>query len=117
VLKEVSLPYTEYAVATYYIIMPAELSTNLARFDGIRFGKKPQNEGDTYIDYYMNTRDAGFGDEIKRRIMIGTYVLSAGYYDAYYKRAQKVRTLIRQDFDSAFKDVDVLMAPVSFPPF
>lgn len=117
-LKEISLPYTEYGVATYYIIMPAELSTNLARFDGLRFGRKPNIEGDTYIDYYLNARDEGFGDEIKRRIMIGTYVLSAGYYDAYYKRAQKVRTLIRKDFDEAFAEVDALMAPVSpFTPF
>lgn len=117
-LKEVSLPYTDYAIATYYIICPAELSTNLARFDGIKFGNKAGDEGKTFIDDYLSVRDAGFGDEIKRRIMIGTYVLSAGYYDAYYKRAQKVRTLIRRDFDNAFAEVDALMAPISpFPPF
>lgn len=117
-LHEISLPYTHYAVAVYYVSIPAELSANLARFDGIRYGKKPQNEGKDMIDYYYQARDEGFGDEIKRRIMIGTYVLSAGYYDAYYLKAQKVRTLIIQDFENAFKEVDVLIAPVSpFPAF
>ncbi len=117
-VQEVSLPSTRYGVAVYYIIMPAELSANLARFDGIRYGAKPKNEGNNMIDYYYQARSEGFGDEIKRRIMIGTYVLSAGYYDAYYKKAQKVRTLIIQDFQNVFKDVDVLMAPVSpFPAF
>jgi len=117
-LVDISLPYTDYGVSTYYIIMPAELSTNLARFDGIRFGAKASGEVDNYLDYYLKTREEGFGDEIKRRIMIGTYVLSAGYFDAYYKKAQKVRTLIRKDFDQAFEKVDALMAPVSpFPPF
>jgi len=111
-LVDISLPYTSYAVAVYYVAMPAELSANLARFDGIRFGKKPQAPVKDMIDYYYQARNEGFGDEIKRRIMIGTYVLSAGYYDAYYVRAQKVRTLIRQDFDNAFKNVDVIMTPV-----
>ncbi len=118
IVKEVSLPYTAYAVAVYYIAMPAELSANLARFDGIRYGKKPLGETGSMIDYYYQARDQGFGDEIKRRIMIGTYVLSAGYYDAYYRRAQKIRTLIIQDFENVFKEVDVLITPVSpFPAF
>lgn len=115
---EVSLPTTKYAVAVYYILMPAELSANLERFDGIRYGKKPKKSVDNLIDYYFQAREEGFGDEIKRRIMIGTYVLSAGYYDAYYKKAQKVRTLICEDFDKVFKKVDVLIAPTSpFPAF
>lgn len=117
-IKEVSLPYTKYALAVYYIAMPAELSANLARYDGIRFGLKPDGEIKELIDQYYLTRDQGFGDEIKRRILLGTYVLSAGYYDAFYLKAQKVRTLIIQDFENAFKNVDVLMAPVSpFPAF
>lgn len=115
---EISLPMTKYAVALYYISMPAELSANLARFDGIRFGGKPQKEGESLIDYYYHKRGEGFGDEIKRRIMIGTYVLSAGYYDAYYRKAQKVRTKIIQEFNEAFEKVDVICAPVSpFPAF
>ncbi len=117
-IVDISLPYTSYAIAVYYVAMPAELSANLARFDGIRFGSKPKAEAKDIIDYYYQARSEGFGDEIKRRIMIGTYVLSAGYYDAYYVRAQKVRTLIRKDFDEAFKNVDVIVAPVSpFPAF
>ncbi len=115
-VKEVSLPSTKYAVAVYYIIMPAELSANLERFDGIRYGKKPKKEVKNLIDQYFQARGEGFGDEIKRRIMIGTYALSAGYYDAYYKKAQKVRTVIVREFDEVFKDVDVLMSPVApFP--
>jgi len=114
---EVSLPYTKYAVAVYYITMPAELSANLERFDGIRYGKAPKDP-DNLTDFYFKARGAGFGEEIKRRIMMGTYVLSAGYYDAYYKKAQKVRTLIIEDFNKAFEKVDVLIAPVSpFPAF
>lgn len=117
-VKEVSLPYTKYGIAVYYVASPAELSANLARFDGIRYGSKPLEEEKDMIDYYYKVRSAGFGDEIKRRIMMGTYVLSAGYYDAYYKKAQKVRTLILDDFGKAFNDVDVLMVPVSpFPAF
>lgn len=117
-IVEVSLPMTKYSVAVYYISMPAELSANLERFDGIRYGKKPSKEPKDLVDYYFQARGEGFGDEIKRRVMIGTYVLSAGYYDAYYKKAQKVRTLIIQDFEKVFKKVDVLMAPVSpFPAF
>ncbi|MFH1720579.1 MAG: Asp-tRNA(Asn)/Glu-tRNA(Gln) amidotransferase subunit GatA [Patescibacteria group bacterium] len=114
VLKEVSLPMTKYAVSAYYISMPAELSANLARFDAIRYGSKPEEDAKDLKSYYLNARTEGFGDEIKRRIMIGTYVLSAGYYDSYYKKAQQVRTLIIKDFEKAFEDVDVLIAPV-FP--
>lgn len=118
IIEEVSLPMTKYAVAVYYITMPAELSANLERFDGIRYGKKPLAEPEDLVDYYFKARGEGFGDEIKRRIMMGTYVLSAGYYDAYYKKAQKVRTLIIKDFDNVFKQVDALIAPVSpFPAF
>jgi len=109
----ISLPATKYAVAFYYVVMPAELSANLARFDGIRFGYKPKNEGEGLVDYYFNVRGEAFGDEIKRRIMIGTYVLSAGYRDAYYKKAQKVRTLIMEDFDEAFKKVDAIIGPTA----
>jgi len=117
-IVEISLPMTKYAVAAYYIATPAELSANLARFDSIRYGRKPLKEGKDLFDYYLNSRGEGFGDEIKRRIMIGTYVLSAGYYDAYYKKAQKVRTLIIKDFEEAFKKVDVIIAPVApFPAF
>jgi aspartyl-tRNA(Asn)/glutamyl-tRNA(Gln) amidotransferase subunit A len=117
-IKEVSLPYTKYAIALYYIAMPAELSANLARFDGIRYGTRPSSEVKDMVDYYYQARSEGFGDEIKRRIMIGTYVLSAGYYDAYYKKAQKVRTLVIKDFEDVFKDVDVLVTPVSpYPAF
>ncbi len=112
-VHEISLPMTQYGVAVYYVTMPAELSTNLARFDGIRFGNKPDDEGEALIDYYMNQRGAAFGDEIKRRIMVGTYVLSAGYFDAYYRKAQRVRTKIIQDFERAFSEVDVICAPVS----
>ena len=117
-VREISLPMTKYAVAMYYIASPAELSANLARFDGIRFGSKPDDEAEDLIDYYFKQRSSGFGPEIKRRIMMGTYVLSAGYYDAYYKKAQKVRTKIIEDFNKAFKEVDVICAPVSpFPAF
>lgn len=116
VLKEISLPMTKYAVAIYYIIMPAELSANLARFDGIRFGAAPQDPGENVIDYYYHQRGEGFGDEIKRRIMIGTYVLSAGYFDAYYRTAQKVRTLTILDFNRAFEEVDLIAGPVSPTP-
>ncbi len=117
-VKEISLPMTKYAISVYYILTPAELSANLARFDGIRFGSKPDDEGEDLIDYYYRQRAAGFGDEVKRRIMIGTYVLSAGYYDAYYKKAQRVRTKIIQDFEKAFEEVDVICGPVSpFPAF
>jgi len=108
---EVSLPHTEYALPTYYIVAPAEASANLARYDGVRYGLRV--EGDSLDAMYENTRGEGFGDEVKRRVLIGTYVLSAGYYDAYYLKAQKVRTLIAQDFSQAFEDVDVLLTPTA----
>jgi aspartyl-tRNA(Asn)/glutamyl-tRNA(Gln) amidotransferase subunit A len=110
-LVGVSLPHLEYAIATYYIIATAEASANLARFDGIRYGRR--EAGDSLLETYRQTRAQGFGDEVKRRIILGTYVLSSGYYDAYYLRAQKVRTLIRADFQRAFQDCDLLLAPVA----
>ena len=113
--EEISLPHTEYAIATYYIIAPAEASANLARYDGVRYGLRT-DQIDNIIDMYKKTRSQGFGDEVKRRIMLGTYSLSSGYYDAYYLKAQKVRTLIKQDFDQAFKKVDVLITPTSPTP-
>jgi aspartyl-tRNA(Asn)/glutamyl-tRNA(Gln) amidotransferase subunit A len=108
---EVSLPHTRYAVATYYIIATAEASANLARFDGVRYGSRV--EGGTPLEMYAATRGAGFGAEVKRRIILGTYVLSSGYHDAYYLHAQKVRNLIRQDFMKAFEQVDVLVTPTT----
>jgi aspartyl-tRNA(Asn)/glutamyl-tRNA(Gln) amidotransferase subunit A len=108
-IVDVSLPHSKYALPAYYIIAPAEASANLARYDGVRYGFRAG--GNTLREMYENTRAEGFGDEVKRRILIGTYVLSAGYYDAYYLRALKVRKLIRQDFISVFKDVDVLLTP------
>ncbi len=110
-VAEVSLPHTDYAIATYYIIATAEASANLARFDGIRYGLRVN--GADPIELYGKTRGAGFGPEVKRRIILGTYVLSSGYYDAYYLRAQKVRTLIRQDFLTAFEKVDAILTPTS----
>lgn len=110
-VEEISLPHTEYAAATYYIIAPAEASANLARFDGIRYGARV--EGADPLELYSKTRGAGFGPEVKRRIILGTYVLSSGYHDAYYVRAQKVRTLIRQDFLKAFERVDAIVTPTT----
>ena len=110
-VEEISLPHTDYAAATYYIIAPAEASANLARFDGIRYCA--QVDGADPIELYSKTRGAGFGPEVKRRIILGTYVLSSGYYDAYYLRAQKVRTLIRQDFLKAFEKVDAIITPTT----
>jgi aspartyl-tRNA(Asn)/glutamyl-tRNA(Gln) amidotransferase subunit A len=107
----ISLPHTEYALPVYYIIAPAEASANLARYDGIRFGLR--EGGDNLWDVFRHSRGAGFGPEVKRRIMLGTYALSAGYYDAYYGQAQKVRTLIKRDFDQAFEKVDAIAAPVA----
>ena len=107
---EVSAPHFEYATAAYYLILPAEASSNLARFDSVRFGLRADVEG-TVEDVMAATREAGFGPEVKRRIILGTYALSAGYYDAYYGRAQKVRTLIQRDFERAFADVDVIATP------
>lgn len=115
-VREISLPHTRYALSCYYIIATAEASSNLARYDGVRYTTR--EEGATLADIYRNTRGSGFGPEVKRRIMLGTYVLSAGYYDAYYLKAQKVRNLIARDFSEAFKDVDAIVAPVSpFPAF
>lgn len=111
-LVEISLPHTEYAVATYYIIAPAEASSNLSRFDGVRYGNRTPNPADM-LTLYKESREAGFGSEVKRRIILGTYVLSSGYYDAFYLRAQKVRTLIRQDFEKAYQKVDAIITPVS----
>jgi aspartyl-tRNA(Asn)/glutamyl-tRNA(Gln) amidotransferase subunit A len=108
---DVDLPHTDYGLATYYIIAPAEASANLARYDGIRYGHSVRG-GDVLADY-LATRGSGFGAEVKRRIMLGTYALSAGYYDAYYLKALKVRTLIKGDFDRAFESVDALVAPTS----
>lgn len=115
-VRPVKLPHTRYGVATYYILATAEASSNLARFDGVRFGLRVEPPGADLREMYGATRDAGFGPEVKRRILLGTYVLSAGYYDAYYRRAQKVRTLIRQDFDRVFSEVDVLVTPTSPTP-
>lgn len=111
---EVSLPHTEYAIAAYYIIATSEASSNLARYDGMKYGLRIV--GEDLIDTYMKTRASGFGSEVKRRIMLGTYALSAGYYEAYYKKAQQVRTLIKQDFDRVFKEVDVIVTPTSPTP-
>ncbi len=118
IIEEVSLPHTEYAVATYYIIAPAEASANLARYDGVKYGYRAKGEGvdNDLLGMYENTRKEGFGAEVKRRIMLGTHTLSSGYYDAYYLKAQKVRTLIKQDFDKAFKKFDILVTPTSPTP-
>ena len=110
-IHDVSLPHTKYALPAYYIVAPAECSSNLARYDGVRYGLR--EPGADLIDTYEATRAAGFGAEVRRRVLIGTYVLSAGYYDAYYIKAQKVRTLIRRDFDAAFEKVDVLLTPTT----
>ena len=115
IVEECSLPTTEYGLAAYYIIAPAECSSNLARFDGVKYGLRSK-ELAGHIGLTEKTRDEGFGDEVKQRIMVGTYTLSAGYYDAYYKRAQQVRTLIRQDFDRAFAKYDALLTPTSPSP-
>ena len=112
-IVEVSLPHTKYALPAYYIIAPAEASSNLARYDGVRYGLRDLPEGAGLQDMYAATRAAGFGDEVKRRILIGTYVLSAGFYDAYYTQAQKVRTLIARDFERAFGECDVLLTPTA----
>ena len=110
--EPVSLPHTEYGLAAYYVIAPAEASSNLARYDGVKYGLRASGARDL-IDMYSKTRAAGFGAEVKRRVMLGTYVLSAGYYDAYYGQAQKVRTLVRRDFDQAFARVDLIVAPTT----
>jgi aspartyl-tRNA(Asn)/glutamyl-tRNA(Gln) amidotransferase subunit A len=115
VVKPVSLPHTKYAIPTYYVIATAEASSNLSRFDGVRFGLRAE-EANTLSAMFKKTRDAGFGAEVKRRILLGTYALSAGYYDAYYRKAQQVRTLLTRDFLAAFAEVDVLVAPVTPTP-
>ncbi|WP_020426266.1 Asp-tRNA(Asn)/Glu-tRNA(Gln) amidotransferase subunit GatA [Paenibacillus riograndensis] len=112
VWEEVSLPHTEYAVATYYLLSSSEASSNLARFDGVRYGVRA-DDGGGLLDLYHNSRSEGFGAEVKRRIMLGTYALSSGYYDAYYLKAQKVRTLIKQDFDDVFQKYDVVIGPTA----
>jgi len=114
-IREVSLPHTAYALPAYYIIATAEASSNLARFDGIRYGHRSP-DAENLLDVYFKSRAEGFGSEVKRRIILGTYVLSSGYYDAYYGRAQKVRTLIRQDFINAYRDVDVILTPTTPTP-
>ncbi|WP_340587159.1 Asp-tRNA(Asn)/Glu-tRNA(Gln) amidotransferase subunit GatA [Erythrobacter alti] len=118
-IVEVSLPHTKYALPAYYIVAPAEASSNLARYDGVRYGLRDLPEGAGLQDMYAATRAEGFGDEVKRRVMLGTYVLSAGFYDAYYTQAMKVRTLVQRDFDAAFGECDVILAPTtptaSFP--
>ncbi len=115
VIKPVSLPHTKYAIPTYYVIATAEASSNLSRFDGVRFGLRAE-ESKTLSAMYRKTRDQGFGPEVKRRILLGTYVLSAGYYDAYYRKAQQVRTLLTRDFLAAFHEVDAIVAPVTPTP-
>ena len=114
-LKDISLPNLALSVPTYYVVAPAECSSNLSRFDGVKFGRRSENPKDLE-ELYVQTRSEGFGDEVKRRILIGSYVLSAGYYDAYYKKAQQVRRLIKKDFDEAFSNVDVIMTPTTRGP-
>ncbi|WP_425325256.1 Asp-tRNA(Asn)/Glu-tRNA(Gln) amidotransferase subunit GatA [Planococcus soli] len=115
ICEEISLPHSKYALATYYLLASSEASSNLSRFDGIRYGYRTEKAGNL-LEFYMNTRSEGFGDEVKRRIMLGTYALSSGYYDAYYKKAQKVRTLIKKDFDDAFEKYDVIIGPTTPTP-
>lgn len=110
-LVEISLPHTEYAIAVYYLICTAECSSNLGRYDGVVFGHRSESPHENIVEMYCKSRSEGFGEEVKRRIMLGTYVLSAGFYDAYYRRAQRVRNLIKQDFDQAFETVDVVLCP------
>jgi len=114
-IEELSLPHTEYAVAVYYIICTAEASSNLARYDGVKYGLRCK-EYEDLLEMYMLTRAQGFGQEVKRRILLGTYVLSAGYYEAYYRKASQVRTLIRSDFEEAFRKVDVILSPTAPTP-
>ena len=113
-IKEVSLPKTKYSLAIYYILMPAEVSSNLARFDGVRYGYRA--EAENLLEMYLKTRREGFGDETRRRLMLGTYVLSSGYYEAYYKKAQQVRRLIKEEFDTVYKEVDLLVMPTTPTP-
>jgi aspartyl-tRNA(Asn)/glutamyl-tRNA(Gln) amidotransferase subunit A len=115
IIGEATLPHSEYVVATYYVIVPSEVSADMARYDGIRYGHVSPN-ANNLLEVYTKSRAEGFGDEVRRRIMVGTYALSAGYYDAYYLKAQKVRTLIRRDYENAFKDFDVLVGPTAPTP-
>jgi aspartyl-tRNA(Asn)/glutamyl-tRNA(Gln) amidotransferase subunit A len=119
-VQEISLPHTEYAIATYYIIVPSEISANMARYDGIKYGystvKSKKHKSQDLLDVYLKSRAEGFGEEVRRRIIIGTYALSSGYYDAYYLKAQKVRTLIKRDFEKAFEKVDIILAPTTPTP-
>jgi aspartyl-tRNA(Asn)/glutamyl-tRNA(Gln) amidotransferase subunit A len=110
-IVDISLPHTKYALPAYYIVAPAEASSNLARYDGVRYGLRVP--GEDVVSMYENTRAEGFGAEVRRRVLIGTYVLSAGYYDAYYVRAQKIRTLIKRDFDEAWSKVDIVLTPAT----
>jgi aspartyl-tRNA(Asn)/glutamyl-tRNA(Gln) amidotransferase subunit A len=112
---EVSLPHTDYCVAVYYVVAPAEASSNLARYDGVKYGFRSEDNRDL-LDMYKKTRSAGFGEEVKRRIMIGTYALSSGYYDAYYRKASQVRALIKRDFEQAFANCDCILTPTSPTP-
>ena len=105
------MPHADYALATYYLIVPSEVSSNLARYDGVRYGLR--KEGENLLDTYLKSRSEGFGEEVRRRIILGTYALSSGYYEAYYLRAQKVRTLIRQDFEKVFEKFDVIVGPTT----
>ena len=114
-LVEITLPNLSLSVPTYYVVAPAECSSNLSRFDGVKFGRRCESPKDL-DELYIKSRSEGFGDEVKRRILIGSYVLSAGYYDAYYKKAQQVRRLIKNDFDNAFRDIDVIMTPTTRGP-
>jgi aspartyl-tRNA(Asn)/glutamyl-tRNA(Gln) amidotransferase subunit A len=114
-VTDVSLPHSQYAIATYYVIVPSEVSSNMARYDGVRYGHTV-NDPQSLVDYYEKARSSGFGAEVKRRIMIGTFALSAGYYDAYYRQAQKVRTLVKRDFEEAFGGADVILAPIAPTP-
>jgi len=118
-IKKISLPHTKYALSTYYIVMPAEVSANLARYDGVRYGRSDTNlrmaheSTNTLLELYKKTRSHGFGAETKRRVILGTFVLSSGYYDAYYSKAQKVRALIKKDFTEAFREVDLILSPTT----
>jgi aspartyl-tRNA(Asn)/glutamyl-tRNA(Gln) amidotransferase subunit A len=115
VWEEVSLPHSKYALAAYYLLSSSEASANLARFDGVRYGYRTPN-ADNLLDLYKKSRAEGFGDEVKRRIMLGTFALSSGYYDAYYKKAQQVRTLIKKDFEDVFEKYDVIIGPTTPTP-
>jgi aspartyl-tRNA(Asn)/glutamyl-tRNA(Gln) amidotransferase subunit A len=112
-IEKVSLPHTKYALPAYYLVATAEASSNLARYDGVRYGMRGGDAGDGLLDMYCKTRGEGFGDEVKRRIMLGTFALRSGYYDAYYRKAQQARALIKRDFDAAFERVDVLLSPTA----